>query len=60
MLIPRWLIAMLIVSITMILCSKYGFEYLGIKDTNNSIRFEVCLKQNIKQDICGKIIGVEK
>jgi len=57
MLIPRWLIAMLIVCITVIYASKYGFEYLGIKDTNKAIKFTECIRSTIKQDMCATIIN---
>ena len=50
MLIPRFIIAMLIGSITVILCSKYGFEYLEVRDTNDVIGYSECLKNDIKNN----------
>jgi len=59
MLIPRWLIAMMITSITIIYSSKYVFEYMENKQTNDTIKIVECWKQNIKQDICDKLLGAK-
>ena len=58
MIIPKWIISMLITSITVIMVSKYVLGYLEIKDTNEAIKYNECLIHNIEQLKCDKIIGV--
>jgi len=49
----------MITSITIIYSSKYVFEYMENKQTNDTIKIVECWKQNIKQDICDKLLGAK-